>query len=207
MVSRRGDALREHILQTAKRVFLETGFERASMDEVAKRASTSKRSLYAHFESKEKLFLEVIELVRGLFLGRLGEPVGADPIETLTAYCARYLEGMIFEPSIQLLQMTLAETERFPEAAARHHDVIFVEVGKRISAYLRAALGVSSKTGIDAAQRMIALVLHPQFTRALFGQGDLVKRFDPHGLSPKIDVRAVRRAVTDVVEPLGKAQR
>src|ERR1700704_2001960 len=32
-------------------------FERASMDVVAARAETSKRSLYAHFESKEKLFL------------------------------------------------------------------------------------------------------------------------------------------------------
>jgi hypothetical protein len=32
----------------AKDVFLETGYERASMDAVAARAGTSKRSLYAH---------------------------------------------------------------------------------------------------------------------------------------------------------------
>ena len=70
-MARRGDKLREHILWTAKDVFLEMGFERASMDVVAGRAETSKRTLYAHFESKEKLFLAVIELVRGLFLGRL----------------------------------------------------------------------------------------------------------------------------------------
>ena len=44
------------------------------MDVVASRAETSKRSLYAHFESKEKLFLAVIELVRGLFLSRLRMP-------------------------------------------------------------------------------------------------------------------------------------
>jgi len=56
-MARRGDKLREHILWTAKDVFLEMGFERASMDVVASRAETSKRSLYAHFESKEKLFL------------------------------------------------------------------------------------------------------------------------------------------------------
>src|SRR5580698_6907535 len=52
-MTRRGDTLREHILWTAKEVFLEMGFERASMDVVANRAQTSKRSLYAHFQSKE----------------------------------------------------------------------------------------------------------------------------------------------------------
>ncbi|MET0427351.1 MAG: helix-turn-helix domain-containing protein, partial [Microvirga sp.] len=60
-MARRGVQLREHILWTAKDVFLELGFERTSMDEVAGRAATSKRTLYAHFESKEKLFLAVIE--------------------------------------------------------------------------------------------------------------------------------------------------
>jgi AcrR family transcriptional regulator len=43
------------------------GFERASMDLVAERAATSKRSLYAHFKSKDKLFLAIADLVRALF--------------------------------------------------------------------------------------------------------------------------------------------
>jgi AcrR family transcriptional regulator len=66
MARRRGDKLREHILWTAKDVFLELGFERASMDVVAARAATSKRSLYAHFESKDKLFLAVVDIAREL---------------------------------------------------------------------------------------------------------------------------------------------
>ena len=36
------------------------------MDVIAARVATSKRTLYAHCESKVKLFLAVIELVRGL---------------------------------------------------------------------------------------------------------------------------------------------
>jgi AcrR family transcriptional regulator len=62
----RGGDLRDHILWTAKDLFLEVGYERASMDVVAERAATSKRSLYAHFESKDKLFLAVAELIRDL---------------------------------------------------------------------------------------------------------------------------------------------
>ena len=86
----RGDRLREHILWTAKDVFLEMGFERASMDVVASRAETSKRTLYAHFESKERLFLAVIDLVRGLLLGRLKTPgdYSDKPAEALVIFSA-----------------------------------------------------------------------------------------------------------------------
>src|SRR6201995_5670158 len=116
-MARRGDRLREHILWVAKDVFLEMGFERASMDVVAARAETSKRSLYAHFESKEKLFLAVIELVRGLFLARLKHPAdyATEPAAALVGFCARYLEAMLYESSVQMLRVSVAETSRFPE--------------------------------------------------------------------------------------------
>src|SRR5580698_9094599 len=121
-MARRGDTLTEHILWTAKDVFLEMGFERASMDVVASRAETSKRSLYAHFESKEKLFLAVIELVRGLFLSRLKMPgdYSEKPAEALVMFCGRYIEVLLYEPSIQMCRMSMAETERFPEQATQY---------------------------------------------------------------------------------------
>src|SRR3954464_4285055 len=109
-MARRGDELREHILWTAKDVFLEMGFERASMDVVAARAETSKRSLYAHFESKEKLFLAVIGLVRGLFLSRLRTP-GAysdKPAEALTMFCGGYLEVLLYQSSVQMSRVSIA---------------------------------------------------------------------------------------------------
>jgi AcrR family transcriptional regulator len=97
-MARRGDALRDHILWTAKDLFLETGFERASMDVVAERAATSKRSLYAHFESKDKLFLAVVELIRDLYLGGLQTPdaYGDDPAEAVVRFCGRLLHVLIY---------------------------------------------------------------------------------------------------------------
>src|SRR5437868_10400218 len=122
-MARRGDKLREHILWTAKDVFLEIGFERASMDVVAARAETSKRSLYAHFESKEKLFLAVIDLVRGLFLARLKTPgdYSEKPSEALVMFCGRYLETLLYESTIRMCRVSMAETARFPEGAAQHY--------------------------------------------------------------------------------------
>jgi AcrR family transcriptional regulator len=203
-MARRGDALREHILQAAKQVFLETGFERASMDEVARKAKTSKRSLYAHFESKEKLFLAVIELVRGLFLARLKEPAAysAKPVEALTMFCGRYLEAMLYEPAVQLLRVTMAETARFPEGASQHYDVMFTEVTTRLAAYLAATYGRSPKASAEAAQQLLGQLLFPRLPRALFGLEELVESFDDRALSPKIDAKSVRRVVTKVVDAL-----
>jgi AcrR family transcriptional regulator len=203
-MARRGDELREHILWIAKGVFLEMGFERASMDEVASRASTSKRSLYAHFENKEKLFLAVIDLVRGLFLERIKTPddYSAKPADALTLFCGRYLEAMLYEASVKLIRITIAETARFPEAATQHHDAMFTEVETRLAKYLKTTFGLPIRASAEAAQRLLGQILFPRFPRALFGLDDLVEAFDDAVLSPKIDLRAVRHAVSELLASL-----
>lgn len=207
-MARRGDELRDHILRVAKGAFLEMGFERASMDEVANRARTSKRSLYAHFESKEKLFLAVIDLVRGLLLERLKVPdaYSSKPAEALVLFCGRYLEAVLYEPSVQMLRVTMAETARFPEAAAQHYDVVFGAVSARLGAYLKTTYDLSTRASTDAAQRLLAQILFPALPRALFGLEALVQEFDERALSSKVDLKPVRKAVAELVETLGKPQ-
>jgi AcrR family transcriptional regulator len=203
-MARRGDQLREHILWTAKDVFLEMGFERASMDVVAARAETSKRSLYVHFESKEKLFLAVIEMVRGLLLSRLKMPgdYSDQPAEALTMFCGRYLEILLYEPSIQLARVSMAETRRFPEGAAQHFDVMFTEVHARLSTYLRTTFRLSARTSAEAAQRLMGQLLYPRHLRALFGMDKLAQSFDREAPAPDLDLKPIRKAVGDVIESL-----
>jgi len=55
----RTEAKRTDILDTAAAVFLEQGFERASMSEIAARIGGSKATLYGYFRSKEELFVAV----------------------------------------------------------------------------------------------------------------------------------------------------
>jgi TetR/AcrR family transcriptional repressor of mexJK operon len=49
------------ILPAAKDVFFAHGYESATMDEVAAAAGVSKTTLYAHFPSKESLFIETVK--------------------------------------------------------------------------------------------------------------------------------------------------
>ncbi len=204
-MARRGEQLREHILYVAKDVFLEMGFERASMDAVASRAETSKRSLYAHFESKERLFLAVVELVRGLFLSRLKMPgdYSEKPAEALVMFCGRYLEALLYAPSIRMCRLSIAEAARFPEGSAQYFDVLFSTVYERLSGYLKGAFGLSAKVSAEAAQRLLGQVLYPRFPRALFGMDELAERFDGDAVAADFDLKPVRKAVRSLIESLG----
>lgn len=205
-MARRGDQLREHILWTAKDVFLEMGFERASMDVVASRAETSKRSLYAHFESKEKLFLAIIELVRGLFLSRLKMPdaYSEKPADALVMFCGRYLEILLYQPQIRMIRVSMSEAERFPQQASQYFDVLFTQVHARLSAYLKATFGLSARASAEAAHRLLGQVLYPRFPRALFGMDHLAESFDPDTLAPGFDLKPIRKAVADLIESIEK---
>jgi AcrR family transcriptional regulator len=199
---RRGDELREHMLVVAKDVFLEAGFERASMDVIATRADTTKRTLYAHFESKEKLFLAVVELVRGLLVSRLKMPAdyAEDTHEALVLFCGKFLEKMIWTRTIRMCRLSIAEVERFPDGAARLHEACFGTAQERVEAFLRERLKLSRKAAAAIAGELLGRVLHPRFTRALFAldglTGDLS---DDESLSAEIDLKPIRKAVAELV--------
>ncbi|MGE8203706.1 TetR/AcrR family transcriptional regulator [Heyndrickxia sp. NPDC080065] len=50
----------ELILQTAARLFIENGFQKVSIDDVAKDANVTKATVYYYFESKAELYKESI---------------------------------------------------------------------------------------------------------------------------------------------------
>lgn len=203
-MGKRGGELREHILHAAKDVFLEMGFERASMDVIAARAETSKRTLYAHFENKEKLYLAVIELVRGLFLGRLKRPndYAGDAAKALVMFCGRFLETLLFARTIRMCRLSIAEAARFPEGSARYFDAIFSAAHERLSAYLKEAFGLSTKASSEAAQELLGRVIHPRFPRALFGIDELSEQLDNEAIRADFDLKPIRKAVAELMESL-----
>ncbi len=61
MVKMRINETRDKIVSVADRLFGRFGFQKTSMDEIAKIARKAKGSLYYHFSSKEDLFKEVVQ--------------------------------------------------------------------------------------------------------------------------------------------------
>src|SRR5580704_637721 len=199
-MGKRGDELHEHILFAAKDVLLETGFERASMDAIAERAKTSKRTLYAHFESKEKLYLAVIELVRGLYLEKLKTPAdyAGDTTEALVLFCGRFMELLLWAPAIGMCRLGIAEAERFPEGSARFYDAIFANAHERLAKFIGQRWKLRPKAAATRADALLGAVLHPRFTRVLFGIDKASDEWpDEEKISPSFDLVQVRRAVAD----------
>ncbi len=57
----RTEVTKTKILDAAQLLFAELGFENTQLDEVAARAGCSRGAIYAHYASKEELFLELME--------------------------------------------------------------------------------------------------------------------------------------------------
>lgn len=209
-MARRGDKLREHILLAAKDVFLEMGFARASMDVVASRAATSKRSLYAHFESKDKLFLAVIDLVRELYLGRLKTPAdyGEDTVEAVIRFCGRFLQLLLWEPALRTCRLGIAEAERLPDASARYYDAIFATTHERLAAFLAERYQLAPATSTHVAGELLARAVYPRLVRTLLGVEEPLKEMpDEASIATDIDLAPIRRAVATLLPSAQRVRR
>jgi AcrR family transcriptional regulator len=206
-MARRGEELRQHILWTAKDVFIEMGFERTSMDVVAARAETSKRSLYAHFESKDKLFLAVVDISRELYLGRLKTPAdyGEDTADAVVIFCGRFLQLLLREPALRTCRLGIAEAERLPEASAQYYDAIFHTAHERLAAFLVERCRLAPPVGNDVADQLLGRTVYPRLFSALLGvEAPLDEGSDETSLSADIDLAPIRAAVTALL-PSGEA--
>jgi TetR/AcrR family transcriptional repressor of mexJK operon len=114
------------IVAAATTEFLDRGFDRTTMDEIAMAATVSKQTVYAHFASKEALFLAVISTATGAGTDRVqsGVDFGAtviDPERTLLDFAQRQLRVVADPRLLKLRRLVVAEAPRFPELGRALH--------------------------------------------------------------------------------------
>jgi AcrR family transcriptional regulator len=134
------------ILDVAGRVFAASGYESASMDEIADQAGVSKPMLYAYFNSKEGLYLAYIERAGGELLVRLEGAAPRDD-QPASALRARITEFLSFVEEHgdgwKVLFREVGSTRPFADRVA--------EVRERIAGAIRRMVenGVSSCPGYE----------------------------------------------------------
>lgn len=203
-MARRGTALREHILDTAKLAFLETGFERTSMDAIAARAQTSKRSLYAHFPTKDALFTAVVERVRVLFEDRILEPsdYGDQPLEAVVGYCGRLAQLLRWSSVTLTLRMGVAEAARHPDLAAGLYDALFGVAVRHLAPYLAEHWTSAPEAAETTAHQLVGVATHPVLMRVLLGLEPTTDDLpDRRLLAQDVDLPALRRAAQALLSP------
>lgn len=110
----------EQILQSAGQLFLQQGYERTSMSQIARMAGVSKGSLYNHFENKADLFTAFFEERSRTRLNTLKSVSRAPQPDLRTALrqaAATIITLMIDPEAIGLYRIVVAEANEFPNLA------------------------------------------------------------------------------------------
>lgn len=111
-------AKREQVLAGAEAVFLECGYEGASMSQIAARARVSKGTLYNHFENKAELFRALVDKLAREKLAAMFQPLSAgeeDCLTLLIRVAEEFIRVMISPIALGLYRIIVSEAPQFPE--------------------------------------------------------------------------------------------
>jgi len=177
----RGERRRQRLLEGAREVFLEKGFEATTLDDVIARAGGSRATLYDHFGDKAGLFAAIIAAICDDIQAPVTGGIGSDrdPGTTLQAFAQRFMDRLMEPDSLALYRLVIAESRRFPELGAR----VFAAGPERAAASLADYLRAETRAGRlvvrdpDTAVRIfLEMIKGDLHTRALFGAGKLPSR-------------------------------
>lgn len=106
------------VLSGAREVFLKCGFEGASVDAIAEEAKVSKATLYAHFPSKDRLFLSVLQAECDRLSEEICRPLSnAGDARGVLEELSRRMIGLVMDDDyIRLLRVCIGAVPVLPEA-------------------------------------------------------------------------------------------
>lgn len=157
-----GRPIGEAILRAAISTFIERGYEKASMDEVAALAGTTKRTVYAHFANKEALFRAAVNRSVELFQSELPslDPAG-DPAAELNGYAAALSDLCTWRGAVRLQRVVMSEAERFADLGVMLHGQVITLAETRVAEYLLAR-GVDPKFASELGRLFVNMTTGPQ---------------------------------------------
>jgi len=159
VVSEEDSSKRRQIMDGARKVFMDLGFDGASMGEIARAAAVSKGTLYVYFADKCALFEAIVE-EETLQHGQL--VFNFDPqreVETTLKEFGRAYIHLICRPGGgSAIRTVMAIAERMPDVGRRYYECVLDKTIKRLADYLAAHVAIGDLAiddcGLAAAQFM-----------------------------------------------------
>jgi AcrR family transcriptional regulator len=139
LVADEDSSKRRQILDGARKLFLDLGFDGASMGEIARAAGVSKGTLYVYFADKNRLFEAIVEQ-ESLEQGRLAfnfDPA-RDVTTTLTDFGQAYIQLLCRPGGGSATRTVMAIAERMPEVGRRYYENVVALKIRRLADYLDA---------------------------------------------------------------------
>jgi AcrR family transcriptional regulator len=139
LVGEEDSSKRRQILDGARKLFLDLGFDGASMGEIARAAGVSKGTLYVYFADKNRLFETIVE-EESLEQGKVAfnfDP-GREVEITLPEFGRAYIQLLCRPGGGSAIRTVMSIAERMPEVGRRFYDNVLARTVNRFSAYLEA---------------------------------------------------------------------
>ena len=137
LVGEEESAKRRQILDGARKVFMDLGFDGASMGEIARAAGVSKGTLYVYFADKNRLFEAIVEQEM-VDQGKLAfnfDPE-RDVATTLRDFGRAYIELLCRPGGGSAIRTVMAIAERMPEVGRRYYEHVLEQTINRLACYL-----------------------------------------------------------------------
>src|SRR4051795_9551492 len=132
---------RRQILDGARKVFLDLGFDGASMGEIARAAGVSKGTLYVYFADKSRLFEAIVEQEMS---DQQKVAFNFDPerdvATTLREFGQAYIQLLCRPAGGSAIRTVMAIAERMPEVGRRYYENVLAQTIHRLACYLEAHL-------------------------------------------------------------------
>ncbi|WP_039853285.1 TetR/AcrR family transcriptional regulator [Magnetospirillum fulvum] len=196
----RGIARRQAMLDAARELFLEKGFECTSLSDIVERSKGSRSTLYDQFGSKDGLLRALVEDISSTVWELLGDEPGPGTFcETgLIELGGRFVRAALAPDNIAIYRILVAEGHRVPEIAELFFDTGPRTLEHRLAERFRAALPAHVEVGSAEAIAQIYLgaMLGDLHVRQVLG---LV----PHWSDEQIDSH-VRTAVKIFLDGVGR---
>lgn len=171
-ITRRGEAKRAAILETAAEMFLARGYDGVSVDEIVKACGGSKTNVYSYFGGKDGLFVAVVEALCDRFLEKVEklEPSRSSTAQGLLALARSFLESLLQDSHLAFLRLIIAEARRFPEIGQVWYARGPVATCQYVAAYLAQQQATGTKLNASpevAAQHFHSMVIAGVLHRTL----------------------------------------
>jgi AcrR family transcriptional regulator len=158
---------RRQILDGARTVFMDLGFDGASMNEIARAAGVSKGTLYVYFADKNRLFEAIVQeeaLAHGQVVFNF-DPA-RDVETTLREFGKAYIELVCRPGGGSAIRTVMAIAERMPDVGRRYYENVLEKTINRLADYLQAHVR-SNDLAIENCQ-LAASQFHQMCQASLF---------------------------------------
>jgi AcrR family transcriptional regulator len=134
-----GSAKRRQVMEGARTVFLASGFDGASMNDIARVSGVSKGTLYVYFDSKERLFEALIREERRQQAERLTDFSfdDNDVRGVLFNFGCTLIEMMSRPDTLAHVRTVIAATNKFPQLGRAFYEAGPCFGANRLSAYMQ----------------------------------------------------------------------